>query len=312
MSDICKVCSVKFNNAREILQCCECKNVFHPSCTKVRSAENFRKLGARKSSWKCESCKSEGDSGKDGSESPTLPNFGNFEDCINSLKESLITAMNSKFDEVNDQLAAMSGSLGTMQAVINDLKGENDKLKRQYTKIQNENINLRNEINSLQQYTRRDNLEIGGFPETKNEDIYAIIEAIAKVIDVPFDRCHLSIAHRIPSAKGKARPIICKFISRINKIKWLAASKNKKQLHSTEINPLLPPSNIYINEHLTPFNKIILGRARELKRENKIAYVWVKESNIYIRVDQNSPAKRIIKEDDLKILCDVANSVNNE
>ncbi|KAG8287321.1 hypothetical protein J6590_041565 [Homalodisca vitripennis] len=43
-----------------------------------------------------------------------------------------------------------------------------------------------------------------------------------------------------------------------------------------------PPTRVYINDHLTPYNKMILGKARSHLKE-KIAFAWTRDYRIFIR-----------------------------
>lgn len=80
--------------------------------------------------------------------------------------------------------------------------------------LKSENNKCRNDVNEHQQYLRMDSLEITGCPETKNEDVYMILESIAHGIGVPFIKNEISIAHGVPARQQKTKQIICKFVSR--------------------------------------------------------------------------------------------------
>lgn len=151
--------------------------------------------------------------------------------------------------------------------------------------LSTENINIRKEINSLLQYSRTDNLEIAGVPETKNKNIYAVLETTVAGINVAFEKI-VSVAHRFPSWKNKIKPIICKITPRTTRSNWLSGAK-KKKLHSVDLNPNLSPSGNYVNEHLTLTNKILLGKARTLKGEvnslsfeSKGEYIYMENARI--------------------------------
>ena len=99
------------------------------------------------------------------------------------------------------------------------------------------------EIDSLEQYSRKDNIKISGLDETLNEDTTQAVIELAKEIFFRED-IHVSIAHRIPTKGDKPNPVIVKFTRRETKIQMM---KNKKNLkHST-----VGHGKVFISEDLT-------------------------------------------------------------
>jgi hypothetical protein len=60
--------------------------------------------------------------------------------------------------------------------------------------------------------------------------------------------------------------------------------------------------NVYINESLTPFNRKLYAKARNLKSEKKVKYLWVRDGNIYVRKTDGSDRITIRNEVTLKEL----------
>lgn len=50
---------------------------------------------------------------------------------------------------------------------------------------------------------------------------------------------------------------------------------------------------VYINEHLTMVNKYLYKLARDMRKENKIKYVWIRNGKLFVRTEDNSPHKII-------------------
>jgi hypothetical protein len=289
MSTECFKCKIQFINIKDIIECSECKTVFHPTCTKLRTMDKFAKLGSRKATWKCDICKSETLSDKTSEGEQTLDAF----------KDFITEFINSKFNELNLNIIALNTTVAELNISLQSVCAENERLKVHCEKLEVDNLKLQQTINELRQYSYSDNLEIVGIPETDNEDIYSVLESTARAIDVPFKREDISIAHRVPSAKVKTRPIIVRFISRSTKILWKDSAKTKGRLSSTEIHPNLPKQSVYLNEHLTSYNKYLLGKAKGLAKNGDLAFVWVREGRILVRKSKDAPAKRISHDDDL-------------
>ncbi|KAG8264866.1 hypothetical protein J6590_108160, partial [Homalodisca vitripennis] len=63
---------------------------------------------------------------------------------------------------------------------------------------------------------------------------------------------------------------------------WFAASR-KNNLQTTDIAAALPPSRIYINEHLTAENKALLGKARRLLRERELYFAGYVNGKVLVK-----------------------------
>lgn len=107
-----------------------------------------------------------------------------------SLKEEMLVlfkeVLDSKFEEFNIHSITLTDTVGNMKTTIAEQKIENKQLKKKCELLKSENLKCRDNINDLQQYLRMDSLKITGCPETKNEDVYMILESIANGIHVPF------------------------------------------------------------------------------------------------------------------------------
>ncbi|KAG8326119.1 hypothetical protein J6590_050450 [Homalodisca vitripennis] len=68
------------------------------------------------------------------------------------------------------------------------------------------------------------------------------------------------------------------------KMEWLhAALEHCRDLIATNLYNSWPTTSVYINDHLTPYNKMILRKARSLVKEKKIAFAWMRDCRILIR-----------------------------
>lgn len=112
---------------------------------------------------------------------------------------------------------------------------------------------------------------------------------------VSYTREDISIAHRLsrPNNENHSAPaIVVQFVSRSVRAEWLSAAKKRKIL-TTDLSPSLQPAPVYINEHLSAHNKQLLGRAKSLVREKKLAYAWVNDGRVLVRKTADSQAERV-------------------
>ena len=144
------------------------------------------------------------------------------------------------------------------------------------------------EVDQIKQYQRINNLEIHGIPETKNEQLPELAIKLAK-----------DVVHRLPSSKVEMpKPILIKFCQRWKKNEMLSAKKKLNSVDSTSLVPGTARRNIYINEHLTPMNRLLHKKTRDLR--DKINFVWTKDCKVFVRQTEEDGAVWVQSEDDLK------------
>ncbi|XP_039298036.1 uncharacterized protein LOC120354688 [Nilaparvata lugens] len=255
--------------------------------------------------WKCDSCKQ--DKNNPGQSSDiNLKQFSS--DIVENLRKEITdlkTFFTSKLDDLQTKLESINTKTDTIKTQIDTLTQEHNSLKLNFNNLEKENLEnkkhvqrLEKEIHDLQQYTRKDNVEIVGIPETHGENLLAVMDAVAKSLNVEFKKDDLSIIHRMPTAKGSTS-IVAKFCSRQKKMQWITAARQKKGIKTTDVCDKLPPSNVYVNEHLSPYYKGLLGKAKNLKKDKKLAYVWVRDCKVFVKKTESSRTKRIMSDEDL-------------
>lgn len=111
----------------------------------------------------------------------------------------------------------------------------------------------------------------------------------------------LDTVHRVPTYVKNQMNIIARFRSRDKRSSFLAEAR-KARLTTSSLNFAgREDTAIFINEHLTPDNKKLLGKARELKKEKGWMFVWTENCVVKARKTTNSKVYRILSEADLAI-----------
>lgn len=148
-----------------------------------------------------------------------------------------------------------------------------------------------------EQYSRNANLEIKGIPKQENENVTETVKTIGDLIGSPIAVNEIEVCHRVPT-RNKESNIIVQFRSRTRRDAVLEAAKKKritnKDLGSTSTAP------IYINEHLCPVLKRLLGMSVAKKHEHKWKFVWVRNGRIFARKTDNAPILEVTHADDLE------------
>ena len=74
-------------------------------------------------------------------------------------------------------------------------------IKEDINKLGNDGFNVEVKLDELQQYARRDCLEITGIPVVPNESPALLVKEMSAIMGVNLNENDLSIAHRLPPTK---------------------------------------------------------------------------------------------------------------
>lgn len=193
---------------------------------------------------------------------------------------------------------------------VKNLRIENRSLKAQLTSTQELSVQNSNDINDLEQYSRRDCLEIRGVPQSKDEDTDEIVKKIGDLMDVDLDDNDISVSHRLSDGfqtrsdgvQIKRVPaIIVKFIRRSDRDEFYSSRKKLKGKSSRDIGFTRQPSQqIYISESLTKKNRELFNASLKAKKSHRFKFIWTSYGKICLRRDANSPVITIKSFDDLR------------
>lgn len=250
----CGKCVAKITNVQESIVCVDCKLYYHITCVNIRSA----KLQTIKNAWKCEMGSDEFRL-SDTSEEPGV-SIVTILQGIEGLRKDMALqfgGVNSNPSDVKTQLSVVSETVTGMKTQLDTLARENEVRNNEHKELKKENkelktgvILLRSQFKELEQYSSKDNVEIVGVPFTKKkENIFFVLDSIARVLHVPLNETVVSIAHRLPDYKENGIPnIIVKFVTRY-------AARSSTNLTANDLNTSWQKTNIFVNDHLTPTNQ---------------------------------------------------------
>ena len=158
----------------------------------------------------------------------------------------------------------------------------------------------------LEQYTRKNSLEIHGIPQEAYETTEEVVLKLANALNVPVSPQDIEICHKL-GRKG-AKPIIVKFVS--HKVKT-NLYKARTKLKNVSFSSLFPASTaatrvasgkIYLFENLTSYRKKIVNRANEMRKDGSILSVWTMDGKIFIKTSPEGRAIKFSKLEDLDYL----------
>ncbi|XP_048001363.1 uncharacterized protein LOC125238118 [Leguminivora glycinivorella] len=215
-------------------------------------------------------------------------------------KES-ISNINTKLDEFEPRLSDTEDRINIVEgktSLISKLQTDLNSAKMVITTLQQEN-------EAREQYSRINNVEISGLPFKKGENLISVLDSIYTVVGLKMEAQFIDSVQRVrrfqPVNSGDGgngdseRPssirepaVIVRFTRRLYKDQLLSAVRARKGITTSSIGLNGPALNLYLGDHLTPASKQLLKRARELKRDNKIAYLWIRDCKILARKTETS------------------------
>lgn len=170
---------------------------------------------------------------------------------------------------------------------------------------------VENDIQDLEQYSHRNNLIVYGIPEEKNENILHVMRRLAGALHFEdWSTSLLDAVHRMGKTSEsrnpeelnpgvpKPRPIIIRFVSRLNKDIFLNKRKVKRNLKASDLG-YSSENSVYINESLTSANRTLLKMTRDMAKTRGYSQVWTANCAIFTRRDKESPAIKIVSVKDL-------------
>ena len=158
----------------------------------------------------------------------------------------------------------------------------------------------------LEQYTRKNSLEIHGVPESAYRSTEEVVLKLAEALEVPVQSQDVEISHKLPSKGMKA--IIVKFVS--HKVKT-QLYKERVKLKNVNISDLFPSATsatraeakrIFLNENLTSYRRKIVNRANEMRRDGLLLSVWTLDGKIFVKTSPNGSPIRINELEDLEAI----------
>ncbi|XP_049886801.1 uncharacterized protein LOC126381350 [Pectinophora gossypiella] len=307
------------DSVQDYVQCSSCKKVFDYPCSGI-TEQGFRKLGAdRQAVWKCPSCKqgtpkvgraskpisetlkatSESATGPCGlcitSPTPTQRTPVTLEQVmaeLNSIKKTLAPLLNvmEGIQEIKNEILETKTSVSEVSSKLQSLKERLlvvERARDDATKLEDRISRIEADVNERNQWTRLNNIEIKGVPIKERENLLEIVSKLGAKIMYPVAKQNINFVTRVLSQNNKSKPIIVSFVNRYFKEDFVAAARQFKKLYPCDIG-LQGLSQIFVNDHLTVQNKMLLTDAKKIAKEHNYEYVWVKNSKIFARKNSSS------------------------
>jgi len=229
---------------------------------------------------------------------------------------------------LNTQIAALRNEIAEIQKSQKFISENHDGLNKDYKSVLLSNKKQKQELSNLakrtdelqkrssdeelkldelEQYDRRQNLELEGVPFMENEDVNKITMELAKQLEVDLVEEDISIAHRLPrkrphgriGIKPKHPTIIVRFISRHKRNEIYANRFKAKNMDEFPVDNM---EQFYINENLTQRRKRLFWLTKNKSKELDYKFIWTVNGQIFVRKTDNSEKIAVKEEYDLNFL----------
>lgn len=188
--------------------------------------------------------------------------------------------------------------------IIKSLRQENETLKTELRNVKQELsikckeiVEIEKDVIDLQQYVRRNNIEICGIPnDVGNASLEKKVIDIANAIDVEINVNDIEACHRLKDrndGNGPKRTIV-RFVNRKFCEKL---HRNKKKLNDdgtkSKLCDLGINGKVYINNNLCPYNKMLWGKCKRLYENSLIDRFWVFNGSLYVAINEDDDGIKV-------------------
>ncbi|EDO27512.1 predicted protein [Nematostella vectensis] len=138
-------------------------------------------------------------------------------EVLEELLDKKLAPLQASLDFLNEKYDIILKKVSDQEVKVKELSKENSRLHSEVGLLRSTLSNQGKWLNDLEQYGRRECLEIRGIPEVKGEDTSQIACQVANLIGVKLSRQDISTSHRIKPKNSTAKfppSIIVKFTSR--------------------------------------------------------------------------------------------------
>ncbi|XP_075526574.1 uncharacterized protein LOC142558310 [Dermacentor variabilis] len=235
-----------------------------------------------------------------------------FDDLKNEIKNDLKLFRESFERDIRSELREIKASLSSSDEKFNEMTVDLKKVLDENKRLRVENESLKQQCNLLnvqlnkaevritecEQYSRNRNLEIKGIPMNRAENLLELIGKIGDKIGEPILPTDVELCHRVSVPGGSMNMNAIVQFARRQKRDAVLEKARKKRITCKDLG-FTVSTPIYINEHLCPERKRLLGQTISKKRDVNWKFVWVRGGQIFARKDEKSRLLKVISSADL-------------
>ncbi|XP_026744705.1 uncharacterized protein LOC113506043 [Trichoplusia ni] len=274
----CAVCYSDFNDG---VKCSACGNNLDFNCANI-SESGWRKLGVeRRAVWKCSSCK-----GLSPTPTPVATKEHiSLESLMREIREiklklTDLPALIENVRSIKDEVLSLRASCDYSSARIEEFDDKMAIVESTVTEVQQKQgllesalAEVQGQVYNSEQRSRLNNVEIKGVPQSKDENLFQIIDKISAKAGYNLPKTQINYVSRVPSYNSKEKSIIVSFINRYVKEEFIASARALKIIKAEDLGFQDKDGKIFVNDHLTSDTKLLLNKVRQIAKEKKYSFV---------------------------------------
>lgn len=310
---VCAGCEKEEADENKVIECVECHRYWHTKCKKLYGSTARR---ARSKpflcSTECSELRSsvENDKKAEGLIAKVLSEV----QCMRQEHAESNRELRNAFKELEKSQSFLAEKFEGINNDIKDLKlgqhflkGQVDEVHERYESVGATVERLEKEVDQHNRANIKKNAVILGVPATKDENITAVIEAIAEAINCQLPEDAVFEAKRIGDQKdgGKVAPIRVVFANEETKEKLFDCKRTHGVLKAAQLgsNFASASGRIVLRDELTPYGINLLREVRDLQESLEIKFVWPgRDGVILMRRTENSKIERVRDKNDIRKL----------
>lgn len=228
-----------------------------------------------------------------------------FRQEMREMRNALEKELRKEYKELKSSITFFSQQFDAMAKRHTKLEKENAALKKENASLLTECQSLKElatsseqRITDLEQYSRNKNIEIKGIPFSENESLPQLLKQLGDVITEEITEQDIDACHRVPRRDEGCPNVVVQFRSRAKRD--LVIEKSRKKRLSTSDFGHVNHSPVFVNDHLCPTLKILLGQVVARKNEKGWKYAWTRDGKIFARKSDSSRVLRVTRSQDLE------------
>ncbi|KAG8269396.1 hypothetical protein J6590_108298 [Homalodisca vitripennis] len=318
---VCVKCSKPVARSdKNKVQCKSCRGYFHWSCVKLTEAE-IEVFAATNTAWNCDACTKKKRVSRSFSDSSSVSaspskmsvSIEDIKSLLEEMKKEILQGQTNLESELGKSLVHCSEGIAENNRLIESQQKRIEEQQEAISSLQEENNRLRVQVKELsnrqvdlEQYSRRNTLEIFGVPEGPNETSEALKRKVVEIgtaLGATLSEAGIDACHRIN--RGSNRPtsgIIVKFLRRDDADALIERRKVKRDFSTRHLSGYQQDSPVYVNLSLAPGRRVLFAKALKLKNDFNYKYVWVdRAGRVKVRKSDDKASRVIVinNEDEL-------------